>query len=370
MAAKVLATVTEVKISGRHINNLTTMVGRELADMIDQQTAAYQQRPLPSQPTQPKEPITLATVACDGGRIQTRAVTSAPGVQDAHWRETKNAGFFRMESHTYASDPHPDLPRCFANREHLSQLFDSVPQGGPTNASDGQVNIQETEAWQPTMVSRTCLSSLCDSHAFGPMMAAEADACGFFTAQRRAFLGDGQSYNWTIQEQYFPDFEPIIDFVHPLEYLHQASRAIHLDEEPAWQTFQQWATWTWQGRVQDVLTAIDQALAQLPTTEEERYQTLVTTRTYLKNNQSRMDYPRYRRAGLPVSSAMIESLIKEINQRVKGTEKFWNDNHEGEAILYVRAAMLCHDDRLTKHLRNRPGSPYARARRSPTSTAA
>ena len=49
-----------------------------------------------------------------------------------------------------------------------------------------------------------------------------------------------------------------------------------------------------------------------------------TTVTYLENNRSRMDYPEYRRQGLPVSSSMIESLIKEMNFRVKGTEKFWN----------------------------------------------
>ena len=31
----------------------------------------------------------------------------------------------------------------------------------------------------------------------------------------------------------------------------------------------------------------------------------------LENNKARMDYPAYRREGLPVSTAMVESLIKE-----------------------------------------------------------
>jgi len=38
-----------------------------------------------------------------------------------------------------------------------------------------------------------------------------------------------------------------------------------------------------------------------------------------------MDYPRYRRLGLPVTSAPMESLVKQINTRVKGTEIFWDD---------------------------------------------
>jgi hypothetical protein len=54
----------------------------------------------------------------------------------------------------------------------------------------------------------------------------------------------------------------------------------------------------------------------------------------------------------------MESLVKEINYRVKGTEKFWNDGINGEAILQVRTAALGDDDRLGKHLRNRPGSPF------------
>jgi hypothetical protein len=37
-----------------------------------------------------------------------------------------------------------------------------------------------------------------------------------------------------------------------------------------------------------------------------------------------VDYPRYRKLGLPVTSTLMESLVKEFNLRVKGTEKFWN----------------------------------------------
>jgi hypothetical protein len=31
-----------------------------------------------------------------------------------------------------------------------------------------------------------------------------------------------------------------------------------------------------------------------------------------------MDYPRYRRQGLPVTSSWVESLVGEFNARVKG----------------------------------------------------
>jgi hypothetical protein len=82
-------------------------------------------------------------------------------------------------------------------------------------------------------------------------------------------------------------------------------------------------------------------------------------RGYLRNNVERMKYPQYRQAGLPVTSSWVESLIKEINYRVKGTEKFWNQSG-AESILSVRAAALCDDERLAKHLAARPGCPFQR----------
>ena len=71
---------------------------------------------------------------------------------------------------------------------------------------------------------------------------------------------------------------------------------------------------------------------------------------YFENNTSRMNYPTYRRKGLPTSSSLMESFVKELNRRVKGTEKFWNDDRNGEAILQIRAASLCDNYRLESHL--------------------
>ena len=80
------------------------------------------------------------------------------------------------------------------------------------------------------------------------------------------------------------------------------------------------------------------------------YEVIRVTIGYLTNNAARMDYPRYRRAGLPTCSGLVESLVKQFNRRVKGTEKFWNPS-QAETILQLlglplrrRAADQAHED--------------------------
>ena len=193
-------------------------------------------------------------------------------------------------------------------------------------------------SWRPKPLFRSCLSSMVGSHEFGPMMAAEADRRGFFTAPRRAFLGDGLGYNWTIQKDHFPSSEPILDFIHPIEHLHEISQAIEPDREAAWQQTVGWIEDCWQGNVEEVIGILKskQVAIGLPPDDPEptdSRKVLAETIGYLTNNAARMNYPRYRQLGLPTTSCLIESQIKEMNHRVKGTEKFWNDGREAEAIF-------------------------------------
>jgi len=87
---------------------------------------------------------------------------------------------------------------------------------------------------------------------------------------------------------------------------------------------------------------------------------LVDAVRYLSNHRTRMDYPKYRRLGLPVTSSPMESLVKQMNLRVKETEMFWNDPDGAEAILRLRAASLSDDGRLDRYLAHRPNHPFVR----------
>ncbi len=77
------------------------------------------------------------------------------------------------------------------------------------------------------------------------------------------------------------------------------------------------------------------------------------------NNQGRMQYPRYRQVGLPITSSLVESLVGEFNARVKSREKFWNRPDGAEAMLQLRA-LLSEDDRLAASSPNGRATPRRR----------
>ena len=211
---------------------------------------------------------------------------------------------------------------------------------------------ESRKEWRPKRLVRTCVSSMVSSDEFGPLVAGEAQRRGFYQAERGAFLGDGQAWNWTLHATHFSKFVGIADFVHPLGYVYDAAKV--LAPEDPWPLHLRASTACWQGRMSDFLNELRtwQVAHPMPPDQklpdEDPRSIIQTTVTYLENNQSRMDYPEYRRQGLPVSSSMIESLIKEMNFRVKGTEKFWNRPEGAENILQIRAAALCDDDRLSQ----------------------
>lgn len=414
-----LERLADVPISPRHVANLTEEIGEEMQQDRDQRVEDW----LHHRRKKPQGPVPQAVaVGVDGGCLQTRAPDQGPGVHDQGWKEDKVACLHTLKGPTFEVDPHPDPPACFLDPAYVDELVQDLkshkrlgeeedqpsvadPPAGevaplPQEVATRAVELKETpkevqqqadgttpsvaaaEApvesagggqrkvdWPPVRLVRTCVATQRSSEEFGPLVAQEAYARGFFAAPRRAFLGDGQKYNWTIQRKWFKDFVAITDFVHPLSYLYVVATAVAQSQGQRWEMYKGWMTCCWQGRVGEVLKELRPWQERLGPIQPEEKPPGSDARvvvgkavTYLENNQERMDYPRYRRLGLPVTSSAVESLIKEFNYRVKGTEKFWNRPEGTERILQVRAAVLSDDDRLSKHLKNRPGSPLRRYR--------
>jgi hypothetical protein len=390
LAETLLLQLAEVSISARHVGRLTEMIGQELREKRDRYTEDW----LHHRRVEPTVPAPAAVaVAVDGGRLMTREPGHGPGVHEQGWKEDKVACLHTLAGPTFETDPQPQPPECFLDAAYVDDLVKALkshkgleeterspladePARPATALASGEEAAMpegaplpkggpEPVAWPPERLQRTCVATQQDSDAFGPMVAAEAYARNFHAAPRRAFLGDGQACNWTIQRKWFKDYEAIADFVHPLSYLYVAATLVATTMAERWRFYVTWITACWQGRVADVLadlTVWQERLGpvrpdEAPPDNDPRVQ-LAKTVTYLRNNQERMDYPRYRCRGLPVTSCAVESLIKEFNYRVKGTEKFWNAPDGTETILQMRAAVLSDDNRLSDHLAARPGSAY------------
>jgi hypothetical protein len=370
-----LEVAADVSISGRHVQRLTQEVGADLARQRDEQAAQYRRRELPSRVA---ETVPVAVVETDGGRLGTRQTGAGPGVHQAQPKEDKIACLVSMRSDTHDVDPQPEPPVSFRDCRRVARLVQQF-QGLTTPAADASLPTEPptdaasltaaTDRPPPQRLLRTCVATMNRSRAFGPLVAAEAQTRGFFEAPRQAFLGDGQQYNWTIQRTWFPHFVPIADFLHVLCYLYRAAQVVGVDAATRWQQYEQWMTACWQGRVTEVLaelTTCQERLGRPPPSEErsaeDAWSVLAEVTGYLSNNRSRMDYPRYRQQGLPVTSSWVESLVGEFNSRVKGRDKYWNRSSGAEAILQVRAAVLSEDDRLDRYFAERPGNPYRRRR--------
>lgn len=156
-------------------------------------------------------------------------------------------------------------------------------------------------------------------------------------------MADGAENNWTLHRQFFSSFVPILDFIHGLSYVFASALAGHGFRE-GWAVYERWIQWVWSGMVEKVIAELAARQAEWGTPapdEPEGSPRAVVARalTYLQNNKERMRYAEYRRQGLPITSSYVESAVKQINYRVKGTEKFWNEAG-AEELLQLRADYL------------------------------
>jgi hypothetical protein len=373
-AAEAMADLAEITISGRQVGRIAQEVGQQLQAARDDHVSRFEAGALePRVATRPA----LAVVEVDGGRLQIRGEGEGPGAHEAAWREDKIAILATMASVVSDCDPEPELPDCFRDREFIEKVIGAIggtgPMGPPGPEVEGPLELPIPAAGEvaeprrvPELSVRTYVATTCPSEQFGPMVAAEARRRNFSNAAQRAFLGDGSAWIWGLWAVHFPTVVAIVDFLHALGHVFAAAKAAAPDAQGRWELFPTWAEACWKGRVGQVieeLGTLRDAQVSLSGGPLERWadddprRIVARVLGYLEDNRERMDYPRYRRQGLPWTTSHVESTVKVFNRRVKGSEKFWSEAG-AEAMLQVRAAFLSEDGRLDRHLKERPCSPY------------
>ncbi len=338
-AADDLRVLAEVQVSAQRVRRASERVGAERVSDSRAAAEAYQALPLPAQRQSPDgHSPSVACVQADGGRIQIRPrganATRPSGEREQWWRETKVGCLLSMTSQRHAEDPTPTVPTVFVDPRRMAKITREIKG---VSSEDGEADA----AWEmppevvheaPKIVSQSVVATRENVEQFGARLAAAAHQLGFAAAERKAFVADGSETNWGLWRRHFSHYIPILDWVHAVCYVYAAAMA-GVPGPEGWTAYRDWAQWLWSGQIDLILEQLTERQRSLGTPTEDDSESSPRQRVadalrYLSNQRTRMNYPEYRQRGLPITSSHIESTIKRVNRRMKGSEKFWDQGAE------------------------------------------
>jgi hypothetical protein len=281
-----------------------------------------------------------------------------------HWHEKKVGLVLLMHSDRSEADPCPEIPDTFVDAQRVGEIVRGLKKSAALQAEDQQQAEGQTERAEgqeayegPKLEKRQVVASRQSWPVFGALLASAAWLAGFAQAPRKAFVADGAKAIWGVWQARFSAYVPILDFIHAMSYVYAAAKAAGEQAGDGWRSYAEWIRWTWQGKVGLVIEKLKEwqrANGEPGKGETETSVRWVVGRAlgYLENNKERMKYDEYRKQGLPIVSSLMESMVKQVGRRVKGTEKFWTD--EGaEAILQLRADYLSDGDVMARFWQRR-----------------
>jgi hypothetical protein len=165
----------------------------------------------------------------------------------------------------------------------------------------------------------------------------EADKRGFGRDSGKLvqIVTDGDNDLAHYLTEFFPEAKHTIDVYHVTEYLREAGQAQYpegSDELEAWVNTQKEALY--QGRVADIITALDERLALLPPGTPSAC--LKKVRDYLDKRQEKMDYKSLRAQDLEISSGAVEGAVNYvIAKRFDSGGMRWI-KERAETLLHLR----------------------------------
>lgn len=370
-ASRNLQDLAELDVSAKQCQRIAIRIGSERLDEQQARIDAYTQASLPDQQHGQSDEAPangwnhrVAVIQCDGGRVQVRddcwGQEKPAGKKHRWWRENQAGVLQTYQAKPSGEDPTPAVPECLKDplwvvpklneihRQHVpSGSVDEEPDSSP---ADQRSDCQETTcdataeprpADKPSRTPRwsggdplvkTIIATRRGYDHLGWALAGEAFARGFNRARSKAFMGDGLKVNWSLGSTHFSHYTPITDLMHALSYVYAAAIASRGRIEEGWSLYLVWLDWVWSGEVALVI----EALKQIAADQQDVPEAIRRALTYLSNNAERMKYAQYRQAGLPITTSPVESTQKQINKRIKGTEKFWCDASL-EPLLQLKA---------------------------------
>lgn len=301
-AARVLEELAGIRMSVKEVQLLSEKVGQVLVQQREDKCQAYLKGAPVKAPLNPPE---LLVISADGGRVQTRD----PDPQK-RWKENKVGVVYR----------------AYPRRERPGQDYTGPPP-----------------------IVQTHVATMHDWETMGDYLSQEAAQRGYEQARQKILIGDAAQGIQSLWQRCFGDAEFIIDWAHAAEHLHACSVAAFADTRKAQEWYERNEQALWEGRIGRVIRALQKLSRRLGkprknSPENDPRRTASRNIRYFRDHQAHMDYPRYRRNGWPIGSGVVESTVKRLGLRVKGSEKQWSIPGV-EAILTLMTTMICEDNR-------------------------
>jgi hypothetical protein len=178
---------------------------------------------------------------------------------------------------------------------------------------------------------------------------AEAVRRGYGTTKFRTvqFVADGADTLWELQQEFFPDAEVCLDWVHAVEKLWKCGRAIVRGPATERLPLEAWVhaqrKLLRHGKLSEVLTTLQAALDSTAVTgpgNKARREVLDKTIKHFTKNRVRMRYHRLRQQGLVIGSGLVEGTVRHlVGMRLDGPGMRWG-KARAEAVLKLRCVVL------------------------------
>jgi hypothetical protein len=300
-AARALNIDWGTRYDGKQVQRWGEALGQTLVQLRQQELKAFKNGDHPTPKANEHE---LLVIGMDGGRVQTREKSQETG---SRWKEDKVL----------------TITSCLKG------------DGGEK---------------PPRKLLTTCIATMEDARAFGPLTRLEAERRGICNAVEVIGIHDGGNWIDPLWQEHFGCHRRILDYYHASEHLHDAAKAAAaaISGKQPQPLADELVTLLWNGQTDSLLARLEQLSTEAGKPQEtdpatEPRMVLARTANYFQRHRDQVDYPSYRAKGWPIGSGITESGVKLFGKRVKGSEQFWNVPG-AEAILALRSKWLSEDE--------------------------
>lgn len=201
----------------------------------------------------------------------------------------------------------------------------------------------------PRPVNKRIYATFKSYRALFVWLKAEALRRGYGTTKFKKvqFVADGADTLWALQEEFFPDAETCLDWIHAVEKLWKSGKAINRGSRTKREPLEKWVHEQKRrlrhGQLDEVIATLQTALDATAVTgpgNKYRRKVLDDTIKHFAKNRLRMRYQRLRKQGLVIGSGLIEGTVRHlVGMRLDGPGMRWG-KARAEAILQLRCIVL------------------------------